>query len=66
MLVSLVILFRPSLEHFQQMQMMSSQWVDGCDQEFIARCIMFSTFRACVGKTKDLPADKGALRLLRR
>lgn len=48
------------------MQMMCSQWVDGYDQEFIACCIMFSTFRACVGKTKDLSADKGALLIIKK
>lgn len=46
--------------------MMCSQWVDGYDQEFIACCIMFSTFRACVGKTKDLSADKGALLIIKK
>jgi len=66
MLVYLVISFCPALEQFQQMQAMFSQWVDGYDQEFIACCIMFSTFRACVGKTKDLSADKGALLIIKK
>lgn len=37
---------------------MCAQWVDGSDKELIACCIMFSTFMACVGKVKDLSADK--------
>lgn len=66
MLVYLVISFCPSLEQFHQMQTMCSQWVDGYNQEFIACCIMFSTFRACVGKTKDLSADKGAVLIIKK
>lgn len=66
MLVSIMISFCPGLEQFQQVQTMCAWWVDGNDQKLIACCIMFSTFMACVGKTKDLSADKRALLIIKK
>lgn len=45
---------------------MCAQWVGGNDQELIACCIMFCTFMACVGKAKDLSADKRALLIIKK
>lgn len=58
--------FAQDWSNFSRCRLLHSQRAGGYDQEFVACCIMFSTSRACVGKNKDLAADKRALLIIKK